>query len=1211
MEYSQEQLNYFRLCYVAFNLVPEGLRKVFKTEWGFLYKTTPLGEWKDTSQNGLDFFNKESKASRKKNARCLATIRKGNAAEWDCTCLFFAILYSDSVGSTLGTGPRKKVDDLRQVRNDIAHISKAEFTDTDFQTYVGRVISTFSSLGLPIKDIEDIKNQTTFPTQEVEKLKKQARDAQAELVQTKFDLQQTKSSLQSTEANLVSAKQEIKVLTEEISASLQPFRILGLTPPHEIIERCCDIERITSKMEELYKGSNGAVSTVYLSGIPGCGKSQLAREIGQQFFSHPENVAGVVFVATLNAESIETLADSYMTLARHLGITEYALTNLEPLKREKHKEAIQQLHRLILPKVSEFTKWLIIADNVIDLRSVRNLLPQTGSKEWGHGQVLITTQDSTTIPQNAPHTYHESLSKGMQLDDAMKLLENVSHVTDQDQVKAVAEALDYQPLALAAAAYYLNAVVHSGSPNYSWREYLELARQNQQRDATENVLASESAAYSQTTTTVIKMALKRAVENDEVLRHTFSFFALCASESLPLEAVVKFVKGRLRTELPEELIKSKILRSSLILVEEVDPKCLRLHNIVHTVVKQSTFANQESDERDQNIAEAVRIFYLLLNSNKDNCLILNTLLPHCKSLVQNMNMSYFTSPKHTFLNLLSTPLLGFNGILEWFVLLANISRKLGDFPFAKYLVDFLCESQKNMLPLGEGVFTKTEIFTISGLVYHDMGKLNQAKEFHENALMIQKTFCGEENTDLATCYRNLAAVLKSLGDYKQAKELMEKELMITKKIFGAEDERVATSYVNLAALLNAFEENNQAKKLNQKALMILRKTYSEEHPKLMATYTNLGLVYESTGEYDKAKELFEKTLFIEKKIFGEDHLRLAKTYTNLGLVCTSNGEYEQARELYEKALVIERKFLGDEHADVAQTYSNLACVLQHTGELTKAKELHKRALLIHKTVLGKKYSDRSPDQARNYYNLATMHITKATSQKCTALYEKALKIEKNIFGEEHAFVAKNFDNVMSVDNESINEYYEAKELLEKAATIQEKVFGEMPICLAKSYNYLALVYASIKKFKEAEQLLKKVLVIRERMFGNEDPYVINAYHSLGELIYSNIGKFDQAKEFFEKALKLRKRSCGEENDKVAHSYTCLAKLHNSIGEYRTAKELHKKVLRIRKKIFGEFHIDVVASLYNLALVYYNTGELVQAKEFFDKALTMQKQIYQL
>ena len=32
MEYTSEQLNYFRICYIAINLVPEGLRKVFKQE---------------------------------------------------------------------------------------------------------------------------------------------------------------------------------------------------------------------------------------------------------------------------------------------------------------------------------------------------------------------------------------------------------------------------------------------------------------------------------------------------------------------------------------------------------------------------------------------------------------------------------------------------------------------------------------------------------------------------------------------------------------------------------------------------------------------------------------------------------------------------------------------------------------------------------------------------------------------------------------------------------------------------------------------------------------------------------------------------------------------------------------------------------------------------------------------------------------------------
>ena len=207
MEYSQEQLNYFRLCYTIFDLVPAGLRQIFKNEWDFLYKATLTGEWKDTAQNGHDFYNKESKASRKKNARSLAIIHNGDTAEWDCTCLFFAILYSDSIGKTLSPAVRKEVDDIRQVRNEIAHITEAKLTDADFQTSVDRVLNAFTSLGLSITEIQEIKNQTTFPTNEVEKIKKQARDLQAEL-------DQTKSTLQSTEAALVSTKEENKCLTQ-------------------------------------------------------------------------------------------------------------------------------------------------------------------------------------------------------------------------------------------------------------------------------------------------------------------------------------------------------------------------------------------------------------------------------------------------------------------------------------------------------------------------------------------------------------------------------------------------------------------------------------------------------------------------------------------------------------------------------------------------------------------------------------------------------------------------------------------------------------------------------------------------------------------------------------------------------------------------------------------------------------------------------------
>ena len=158
MEYSEEQLNYFRLCYIAFDLVPLGLRHIFKNEWDFLYKGTLIGEWKDTAQNGHDFSKKESKGSHKKYFRCLATIQNGNTTEWDCTCLFFAILYSDSIGKTLSPAVRKEVDDIRQVRNEIAHITEAKLTDADFQTSVDRVVNAFTSLGLSITEIQEIKN---------------------------------------------------------------------------------------------------------------------------------------------------------------------------------------------------------------------------------------------------------------------------------------------------------------------------------------------------------------------------------------------------------------------------------------------------------------------------------------------------------------------------------------------------------------------------------------------------------------------------------------------------------------------------------------------------------------------------------------------------------------------------------------------------------------------------------------------------------------------------------------------------------------------------------------------------------------------------------------------------------------------------------------------------------------------------------------------
>ena len=71
-----------------------------------------------------------------------------------------------------------------------------------------------------------------------------------------------------------------------------------------------------------------------------------------------------------------------------------------------------------------------------------------------------------------------------------------------------------------------------------------------------------------------------------------------------------------------------------------------------------------------------------------------------------------------------------------------------------------------------------------------IGEYNQAKKLYKKALMIMKKIFGEEHSDVATSYNNLAGPCTiCIGEYNQAKELNEKALMIRKKVFGEEHSR--------------------------------------------------------------------------------------------------------------------------------------------------------------------------------------------------------------------------------------------------------------------------------------------------------------------------------------------------------------------------------------------------------------------------------------
>lgn len=151
--------------------------------------------------------------------------------------------------------------------------------------------------------------------------------------------------------------------------------------------------------------------------------------------------------------------------------------------------------------------------------------------------------------------------------------------------------------------------------------------------------------------TSIKVAVDKATETDEILRQTFTLFSLCASDSLPIQAALNFVKDR--SIQSEEKIKEHLLESSSFLCvseEDGSPEYLRLHANVLQVLKTEDIFELKPKERSKCFSAASDVLVLLLDEKlKDSLkdekvyLQLRKIKSHLSSIVTSIRASMLTS----------------------------------------------------------------------------------------------------------------------------------------------------------------------------------------------------------------------------------------------------------------------------------------------------------------------------------------------------------------------------------------------------------------------------------------------------------------------------------------------------------------------------------------------------------------------------------------
>ena len=1093
-EYSDEQLNFFRLCHIVTDEVAESLRLFFKKEWDRLYKED-FGEWKDSPKNGMDFYDGESLSKQEFNAEHLAIMINGNTAEWDCTKLFYAICYSDCIGRHLKLGYKIALNILREIRNEChAHSLHGKINDVEFQCIIQQIEDAFKALDLSRDKIQVIREQTSFPTKELKNVLKKVENL----------------------------KQELEVLEAQLNKDVSSFYVLPPKPSHDVVDRDREVAKIAKQLEELKEANENRLSYLYISGNPGSGKSQLAGLVAKRFFDEGTQIPFTSsFVMTIDAKTPSTILDSYVSLARNINCPEYPITKTLNDPALNSDKKIANLKSLMGSKIELYTTWLLVVDNVESISKINAYLPASGNEKWARGQLLITTQDTEHIPSVSSFVNHVSVSKGMEANDAVHLLEKVSGISGYE-TEEVAQRLNYQPLTLAGAAAYVKDVRDTkGGANSGWSDYREKLKEGRV-DPSYTIV--DHLVYPESMGKVTREAVKKAIESTNVIiKNVFTLLFFCAPQPLSLEIVTNYFRDLVEEMGDKDAISVKIQRCSLLLFyQEKNALFIRTHQVVHDAIRAVLKDYLKADKLGA-MKAAIKSFYQFVEDTRqqDHLSYLDTYAKHCHCIPH----------------------------LE--VLITQIKD------------NFSVEETRNA---GEITF-KSDIHYLQtlGVMCQERGAFQVAKECFNSVLNIRLKHLKPENVDVGRTYSNLGAVHGDLLEHKEAKECYNRALTIFQREFGLEHVEVGIMYENLGDEHQYLSDFIKAKEYYDLALPILLKEFGPEHPKVGITYKNLGDVHLKLSDFIQAKEYYDLALPILREEFEAEGAEVREAYKNLGDVHFMLSDFIQAKKYYDLALPLYQKDLGPEESLVGVIHMKLGNVLKDLGELNQAKKSYDRAL----SILWKALGPEHPMVGITYMNLGDVHLKLSDFIQAKEYYDLALPFLRKDFGPKHYDVGITYKNLGDV-HLKLSDFIQAKEYYDLALPILREEFEAEGAEVREAYKNLGDVHRKLSDFIQAKKHYDLALPLYQKDLGPENGLVGIIHMALGNVL-KDLGELNQAKESYDLALHILRKEYGPEVADVGMTYMNLGDVHLKLSDFIQAKEYYDRALPILLKEFGAEH----------------------------------------
>ena len=630
------------------------------------------------------------------------------------------------------------------------------------------------------------------------------------------------------------------------------------------------------------------------------------------------------------------------------------------------------------------TGWLLILDNVDDLKKVRDFLP-LGSP----GHVLLTS--------NAPVTdieFQEVALKDMKLEESeLFLLRRTRFIeldasldtaleSDRSKAQEISELMGGLPLALSQAGAYIDRT-KCGLGGFQDRYHRQKAKLLEDPRG----LVSD---HPEPVATTWSLSFEKVEQSNPAAADLLRLCAFLHPDAIPEEL---FIDGALELTPTLQSVDTdpsvlddailELLRYSL--VRRNPDSTITIHRLLQAVLKDGMDEQTQHEWAERAVRAVNRVFPDVEFDKWSHCQRYLPQVQVCKVLIDEWGMDFEKAAR----------LLDQAG---------DYLRERGQYTEAEpLLIKALDIREKILEPMHPDV---AQSYHNLARLYHEQGKYSEAEPLYQQALAIRESSLGSDNPDLAITLNYIGMLYYYQGKYAQAEPLHQRALTIREKVLGSEHSYIAHSLANLAVLNQTQGKYVDAEPLFQRSLEICEKALGSEHPDVANSLGNLASLYQAQGKYAEAEPLYQRALDIREKALGSEHPDVANSLNSLASLYQDQGKYAEALPLYQRALTIQEQILGGDHPDVATCLINIGGIYYNQGKYVWAEQNLQRALAIQKKTLGSNH----PDQAKTLYNLAVLYGQQGKYDKAKPLFRQALIIYEKALGPEHPDLATFLEN---------------------------------------------------------------------------------------------------------------------------------------------------------------------------------------------------------